>query len=188
MLHSMAGEVTILLHRYKSGDADALNDLTELLYPQLKAMARRRTYSNERMNATVLVNETFVKLLSGGELSSADRAQFFGLAAAVMRQVIVDEVRYVTAQKRAGQPQTFSDSQTADESKEQAEFLLLVDQCVEQLAQEDPRLAQVFECRYFAGYSTSETALAVDISPRSVERLWSTARARIADLIDDKAK
>jgi len=99
----MASEVTLLLNRYRDGDTGALDELAQLIYPELKAMAARRTRGSAGLGATTLVNETFLKLLSGGELQPEDRQQFFGLAASIMRQVIVDEVRYVTAQKRCGE-------------------------------------------------------------------------------------
>jgi RNA polymerase sigma factor (TIGR02999 family) len=188
MLRAMPGEVTLLLNKYKNGDSEALNALATLIYPELKAMARRRTPGSNDVGATVLVNETFLKLLSGGQLKSADRQQFFGLAATVMRQVIVDEVRHVTAQKRKGEAVTYTDSENADKTNEQAEFLLEVDKIVAQLAKEDPRLAQVFECRYFAGFSTSETAEVLGVSERTAERLWSGARERIAALMDDNTR
>ena len=188
MLPRMSSEVTLLLNRYKNGDAGALDALTQMIYPELKAMARRRTQGNQDLGATTLVNETFVKLLSGGQLASEDRQQFFGLAAAIMRQVIVDEVRYVTAQKRSGDAVTYSDTVVGDDSHEKAEFLLQVDKILEQLAEEDPKLAQVFECRYFAGFSTSETAEVMGVSPRTAERWWSTARERIASLMEASAR
>ncbi len=184
----MPSDVTLLLARYNEGDASALDALTQMIYPELKAMARRRTRGAGDMGATALVNETFVKLLSGGQLTSEDRQQFFGLAATIMRQVIVDEVRYVTAQKRSGEAVTYADTEMAGDSHEKAEFLLEVDKILEQLAEEDPNLAQVFECRYFAGFSTSETAEVLGVSPRTAERWWSSARERIAALMEASAR
>ena len=184
----MASEVTLLLNRYRDGDATAFDQLAQLIYPELKAMASRRSRGSAGMGATTLVNETFLKLLSGGELGPEDRQQFFGLAASIMRQVIVDEVRYVTAQKRSAPEQTYSDTKVSDESAEQAEFLLEVDRLLEQLEKEDPQLARVFECRYFAGFTTAETAESLQVSPRSVERLWSAARERMAELMSDSTR
>ncbi len=188
MLPAMASEVTLLLNRYRDGDASALDALAQMIYPELKAMARRRTTANGDLGATALVNETFVKLLSGGQLTSEDRQQFFGLAATIMRQVIVDEVRYVTAQKRSGDAVTYSDTVVPDQSNEKAEFLLEVDKILEQLEEEDAKLARVFECRYFAGFSTAETAEVLGVSARTAERLWSTARERIAALMNESAR
>ncbi len=184
----MPGEVTVLLNKYKNGDTQALNALAALLYPELKVMARRRTFGNSDFGATVLVNETFIKLLSDGQLQPDDRQQFFALAATIMRQVVVDEVRYASAQKRSGDAVTYADAEVADETLEQAEFVLQVNEIVEQLALEDARMVSVFECRYFAGFSTDETAEALGVSSRTVERLWSSARARIAALMDDSMR
>ncbi len=181
----LAASVTVLLKAHRDGDGSALDQLATLLYPELKAMAQRRSRDSAGSGATTLVNETFLKLLSGGDLKAADRRQFFGLAATIMRQIIVDEIRYVMAGKRARKDVTFADTVMGDDGNEKAEFLLQVDEMLTIVEKEDDRLARVFECRYFAGLTTAETAEALDTSERSVERLWSTARSRIAELIDE---
>lgn len=181
----LPSSVTILLRAHRDGDSDALNQLATILYPELKSMARRRSRSAAGTGATTLVNETFVKLLSGGDLQAEDRKQFFALAATIMRQVIVDEIRYFTANKRARDDVTLADSMIGDDSHERAEFLLQVDEMLTIVEQEDDRLARVFECRYFAGLTTAETSEVLDIPQRSVERLWASARSRIAELIED---
>jgi RNA polymerase sigma factor (TIGR02999 family) len=180
--------VTILLEAHRNGDSSALNQLATILYPELKAMARRRSEGGAGSGATTLVNETFVKLLSGGDIQTEDRRQFFALAATIMRQIIVDEIRYVTADKRAGEDVTLAESVIGDDGHEKAEFLLQVDEMLNIVEQEDARLARVFECRYFAGLTTAETAEALEIAPRSVERLWSSARSRIATLIEESSE
>jgi RNA polymerase sigma factor (TIGR02999 family) len=182
----LPSSVTILLEAHRNGDSDALNQLATILYPELKSMARRRS-RGAGSGATTLVNETFVKLLSGGALQAEDRRQFFALAATIMRQIIVDEIRYFMANKRARDDVTLADSMIGDDSHERAEFLLQVDEMLNIVAQEDDRLARVFECRYFAGLTTAETSEALDISQRSVERLWASARSRIAELIEDSS-
>lgn len=184
----MSSSVTILLEAHRNGDDSALNQLATVLYPELKAMARRRVQGGAGSSATTLVNETFVKLLSGGDLKTEDRRQFFALAATIMRQIIVDEIRYITANKRAREDVTLVDAIIGDDGHEKAEFLLQVDEMLKIVEQKDDRLARVFECRYFAGLTTAETAEALDISPRSVERLWASARSRIATLIDESNK
>ena len=182
----MASEVTLLLNAHREGDENAINDLTRIIYPELKAMARRRS-SSSAMGATTLVNETFVKLLTGGAVTAADRQQFFALAATIMRRVIVDEVRYATAQKRSGDGVSMPEDQMADESQASAEFLIEVDRVLSLLAQEDERLVQAFECRYFAGFTIAETAESLSVSERTAERLWSESRARIAELMRDSS-
>lgn len=179
------GSVTVLLRAHRDGDSAAFDQLAALLYPELKAMARRRSRDGAGSGATTLVQETFLKLLSGGSLKPEDRRQFFGLVATIMRQIIVDEIRYVTAGKRERRDVTLVDTIIGDDGHEKTEFLLQVDEMLKIVEQEDERLARVFECRYFAGLTTAETAEALDTSERSVERLWSSARARIAELIEE---
>lgn len=178
-------EVTLLLDAYRKGDGSAFDKLAYLLYPELKAMARRRAASGPGMGATTLVHETFVQMLSGGRLKSGDRKQFFGLAATIMRRIIIDEIRYVTAAKRDGIDVTLAETVIGDDAHAKAEFLLQVDELLSILESEHEQHARVFECRYFAGLTTAETADALDMSVRSVERAWSEARSRIASLIDD---
>lgn len=182
----MSSEVTVLLNAYREGDSSAFEDLARLIYPELKAMARRRS-SGSAMGATTLVNETFVKLLGGGEIASADRVQFFALSATIMRRVIIDEVRYATADKRNAADIPLAEEQVADETLASAEFLIEVDRVLTQLEAEDPKLAQAFECRYFAGFTVSETAESLDVSERTAERLWAAARSRIAELMRESS-
>lgn len=180
----MATEVTQLLRAYAGGDRHALEHLVALVYPELKAMARRRA-GGARMDATTLVNETFLKLLSSERIVAEDRKQFFGLMATIMRQLIVDEVRYLTAAKRGSPDVTYTESLGTAKADDEPEFLILVDRMLEKLEQEDPKLARVFEARYFAGLTVAETAEALDLSQRSVERMWAGARERLAAMMSD---
>ena len=134
----MGAEITLLLERYRDGDSGALDELAQIVYPELKAMARRRTRNQRDLGATALVSETFIKLLSNGSIDSEDRAQFFGLAATIMRQVIVDEVRYATAIKRDGNEVTFADTSVADTQAAEAETLLEIDRVLENSLQTNP--------------------------------------------------
>ena len=177
--------MTQLLREARDGSGAALDSLANLLYPELKAMARRRARSGPGMGATTLVHETFAQMLSGGRLKSEDRKQFFGLAATIMRRIIVDEIRYATAGKRDGHDVTLAETMIGDDAHEKAEFLLQVDEMLSILESENDQHARVFECRYFAGLTTAETAEALSMSQRSVERAWSAARSRIASLIDE---
>ncbi len=181
-------EVTLLLEEYRAGDVGALDKLAALLYPELKAMARRRARNSAQMGATTLVSELFLNMLSSGALKSGDRQQFFGLAATMMRRIIVDEIRHVTAAKRKGDNVTLAETLIGDDAHEKAEFLLQVDEVLSIVESENERHARVFECRYFAGLTTSETAECLDMSERSVERSWSEARSRIAALIDESTE
>lgn len=172
--------VTYLLKRYSDGDATALDHLVALLYPELKTMARRRVRQGQDIGATTLVQETFLKLLSSDGVQPEDRVQFFGLAATIMRRVMIDDARYASAQKRQGTEVEFIPQIGPDKQQVNAEFLLRVDNALHRLAERDLRLAKVFECRYFGGYSMSETAEILDVSVRSAERLWTSARKHLA--------
>ena len=101
-----------------------------------------------------------------------------------MRRIVVDEVRRVSAGKRQGREVSLAETVIGDDAHEKAEFLLQVDEVLSILESDDPRLARVFECRYFAGLTTAETAEALDASERTVERLWSDARSRVASLLE----
>lgn len=181
----MSESVTEMLAAWRAGDEQALDGLARLLYPELKRMAERRARSKAAPGATTLVHETFLKLLAGGALRPGDRREFFALTATIMRQVIVDEIRRATAGKRSHLDVTLAETIIGDDSHEKAQFLLHVDEMMALLEREDERLARVFECRYFAGLTTAETAEAIGASVRTVERLWGTSRSRMAELLEE---
>jgi len=182
----MDESITQLLDRYGNGDTEALDALTAQLYPELKRLAHSRARHGSGIGATTLVQETFVKLLSGKQLRPADRKEFFAVAATLMRQIVVDGVRYAAAQKRAGLKVSLTDVASSDEDLgDHIDYLLNVDRVLNTLQVEDARLAKVFECRYFAGLTTVETAECMDLSQRTAERLWSSARQRVGELISD---
>ncbi len=174
----MSGDITVLLKKYQYGDANALEDITRLLYPELKNLARRRA-QNADIGATTLIQETFARYLAGDATDSASRNEFFGLMATIMRRVIVDEIRHSAAQKR--QAEFTINQNPIDKSQPSAEFLLSLDQALNQLNEHNPQLRLTFECRYFAGYSTAETANVLNVSQRTAERHWREAREWIAD-------
>lgn len=159
-----------------------MDRLTRQIYPQLKRLARNRGRGSA-LGATTLVHETYAKLLNGEELSPRDRNEFFCLAATIMRRIVIDEVRRAGAAKRDGIRATAEDERLVDAASVKADFLVAVDQALTDLADTDQRLVQVFEFRYFAGCSTAETAEALGLSVRTVERLWSQARRAIAEFI-----
>lgn len=172
------GELTVLLVRYSEGDEDAFTELSNLLYPELKNLARSRSRGSD-MSATTLLHETYLRYLNQGGISVTNRKEFFALSATIMRRIIIDEIRRATAAKRENLA-VLDNVDTADATKPSAEFLVAVDQELDRLAGQDQRLAQVFECRFFAGYSTAETAEVLGLSERSTERFWSEAKAKLA--------
>ncbi len=171
-------ELAGLLERHARGDEDALSRIFTLVYDELKRLARLRRLGsrNQTLNTTGLVHEVYLKLASGAGVLGEDRAHFLNLAARAMRQVLVDHARKRMRDKRGGgvRPVTFEPERFGVERE--AETLLTLDRALDRLGRENPRRARVFECRYFAGLSTAETAEAVGASVRTVERDWQSAR------------
>ena len=154
--------------------------LFSLVYGELKRIAhvkRRSGPRNGTIDTTGLVHEAYLKLAGGRGAAGANRGHFFNVAAQTMRQVLVDYARGQRRAKRGGgeQAETLDEEQAS--VQREAETILAIDRALVRLSEEKPRLARVFECRYFAGLSTTETALAVDAAERTVERDWSKSRA-----------
>lgn len=160
-------------------------DLDPLVYDELRAMARwrlRRERDSHTLDTTGLVHETYLRLVNQRVARSADRAQFFALAARVMRRVLIDYARQHRAAKRGGGAETI----TLDEAEEaleggasadaRAELLLALDDALSRLAPVDPRLAQVVELRFFGGLNEDETAVALGVTARTVRRDWVKAK------------
>lgn len=176
----MAGDVTTLLEKYQLGDTDAFDELTRLLYPELKRLARHRARSGN-LGATTLIQETYARYLAGDGIKPANRQDFFGLAATIMRRVIVDDIRQSLASKRKAEHT--ADDNPLDHAQPSAEFIVTLDRALDALNRHNDRLRRAFECRYFAGYTTQETAEVMGISERTAERLWAQAKAWIANEI-----
>lgn len=175
-----AGEVTRLLDDLSDGKADAFDALLPVVYGELRRQAGRylrRERSNHTLQPTALVNEAFLRLVEQRDVRWKNRAHFFGIAAQAMRRVLVDHARANGRLKRGG-PQA---RVTLDEATMGAEGrsvdLLAMDEALERLAALDARQARIVELRYFAGLSIEETAEVIGISPATVKREWSMARA-----------
>jgi RNA polymerase sigma factor (TIGR02999 family) len=174
-----AGEITLLLKAYGAGDRDAFDAVVGRVHDELRAIARRQLrglHAGQTLDTGALVNEAYLRLAAGG-LDASDRNHFFGIAARVMRLVIVDHIRERVAQKRgAGVVWTTLGPEVAGEEAN-AEVVLAVNRAVEKLATFNERLARVVECRFFGGMREEEIAGALGVSLRSVERDWKKARA-----------
>lgn len=176
----VAGDVTVLLKAWRDGDEGALDRLLPLIYEDLRRLARgqlRRQSSGWTLSATGLVHEAYLRLLRSKQISLNDRGHFLAVAARAMRQVVIEQARRHGAKKRdaGGPPATLDEAVLAVES--QAEWLLDLNQALERLSQRRQRMAQVVECRYFAGLSVEDTATALETSPRTVKREWTFARS-----------
>jgi RNA polymerase sigma factor (TIGR02999 family) len=166
--------ITALLVAHRHGRADAFDKLVSLVYPELRRVARRQLRPwrpGLTLDSGAVVHEAYLKLVDQTKVEWQDRSHFFAIAARVMRHVIIDYARQRHAQKRGGGTVPLADREVSVQA--QAEELLGLN---ERLAAENPRLLKVVECRFFAGYSETETAEALGVSARTVERDWLRAR------------
>jgi RNA polymerase sigma factor (TIGR02999 family) len=173
-------DVTRLLAAVGGGDRDASERLLERVYEELRGLARVRLASERSRQApqpTSLVHEAYLRLVGSGGEDWKNRAYFFAAAGEAMRRVLVDQARERAAAKRGGGMRRVPLQDDAAVSHPSADTVLAVDRSLERLQQRDPRMAQVAKLRWFAELSVRETAEAMDLPPRTVDRLWSAARA-----------
>jgi len=173
-------DITTLLVSWRAGDPDALNRLLTAIRHELRAIARRHLAGEPRdhsMEASSLLNEALLRLLSAGQIDWQSRAHFFGLASQVMRHVLVDHARRRRRLKRGGPIRDAPIDAATALTSNQLEEVIAVDLALERLAQRDERKSKVFEMRFFGGLTVEETASALGISENTVIRDWSFARA-----------
>ncbi|MBL8296712.1 MAG: sigma-70 family RNA polymerase sigma factor [Rhodanobacteraceae bacterium] len=179
----MDGEFLATLERCRDGDVRAQQALSTLVYDDLKAIARRHLRRNRWINTldtTSLLHESYLRLANAAALSAESRAHLLNLVSCAMRHVVCDHAR-----RRLRQSQRPADAPDADKTLlEQARNITALDDALQDLARIQPRQARVVECRFFTGLSLSETALALNISERTVERDWSDARRWLASQLE----
>ena len=176
-----AKSVTALLRAWNAGDAGATDELVALVYDELRRQATRYLTHERRdhtLRPTALVNEAYLRLVRQRRVVWQDRSHFFGVAATVMRRVLVDYARQGDASKR-GRTHTVSLDEGSDVEVLPAEHLdiLALNDALVELTAVDPQRARMIELRFFAGLTTDETAEALGISPATVTRGWRLARA-----------
>ena len=174
------GAITVLLQRYREGDKEAEEQLLAEVYAELRKTAAaylRRERPNHSLQASALVNEAYIKLAGLNRLDWQSRSHFFGVAAKLMREILVDRARARGAEKRGGnaRPITLVDHLAFE--KPNATDVLALDQALDALARKDPRMARLVQLRYFAGLSIDEAAEVLRVAPRTVKRDWQFARA-----------
>lgn len=178
-------DITLLLDRAGRGDRGAWDQLVQLVYPDLKRLARGSLSARgqQTLDTTALVHECYLRLAQASG-APRDRGHLMSLAVRIMRQVLIDHARERLAAKRGGGAFAvpIEDAQVAEDS--QFETLVEIDAALRRLAEVEPRQAQVFECRYFGGLNDEETALALGISPRTVHRDWDAGRQWLAARLD----
>jgi RNA polymerase sigma factor (TIGR02999 family) len=172
--------VTALLDHARRGDRDALDHLVPIIYGELRRVAARqmrRESSGRTLQTTALVHEAFLRLFKDQPPSFASRAHFLGIAARAMREILIERARARDAAKRGGHRDrvTLDEGMLASEARP-VDFLAL-DVALERLALLDRRQAAIVELRFFGGLTVEETAEAVGLSPATVKREWTAARA-----------
>jgi RNA polymerase sigma factor (TIGR02999 family) len=173
-------EITQLLVAWSNGDAAALEQLTPLVHAELHRLAKRYMAGERQghiLQTTALVNEAFMRLIDWRNVEWQSRAHFFGLAAQVMRRILVDFARARRREKRGGGEIQVSLSEAAKVPSERSADLVALDDALQTLEKLDQRQARVVELRFFAGLSLEETAEALRISLSTVRRDWSLAEA-----------
>jgi RNA polymerase sigma factor (TIGR02999 family) len=173
-----AGDVTRLLAAARSGDRGALDQLFDLVYHELRRIARAQLAGGgETLRTTALVHEAYLKMVQGQAATPQDRTHFFATAARAMRQILVDHARRHQARKRGAgvRPEALDEERIGAGARQ--EEILAVDTALSRLEKLDGRLARLVELRFYAGLSVEETAGALAISERTVKRDWRRARA-----------
>lgn len=184
-------EITILLKAWSGGDEAALARLTEQVYPALRLMARQHMKNESQANtlqATALVHEVYLRLVDVTKVEWRERAQFFAMAAQMMRRILVDAARARGAQKRGGSAVKVNLDETALLSMGPNRSILALDDALTAFAQVAPRQAKVVELRYFGGLSEEEIVAALKISPRTVRRDWDLAKAWLLRELSHRAE
>ncbi len=172
-------EITQLLAKWGAGDAGALDELVPLVYDELRQLARsylRQQSHSITLQPTALVHEAYLRMTGKQQVNFKNRAQFFGLAAKIIHDLLVDHVRQRQAMKRGGDQQQVSLTYV-DLSGKQAEIdLLALHEALHRLTQMNAQHARIVELRFFGGLTIEETAEALGVSHATVERDWSVAR------------
>jgi RNA polymerase sigma factor (TIGR02999 family) len=177
---SSTHDVTRLLVAWGEGNRAAESELIEILYVELKRLAKaylRHEHANQSLAATALVHEAYLKLVDQRNVHWRNRTHFFGIAAQAMRRILVDRARASLAAKRGGEAiqVPFVESQSVQKSPDVD--VLELDTALCRLETLEPRWSRLIELRFFAGLSVDETAAALELSPATIKRDWSLARA-----------
>jgi len=180
-VESERGEVTNLLIRFRQGDRDAEAQLIPLVYDELRRLASRyfnRERGDHTLQPTALVHEAFIRMVNEDQPPWQNRAHFFGVAARLMRQILVAHARRRQSLKRGGScERTDLDEEFTAYSPKKAAELLALDEALARLAHQDERQSRVVEMRYFVGLDIEDIAKVLDVSPRTVKRDWTMAKA-----------
>ena len=173
-------EITKLLKDWSGGDSTALHRVIPLVYDELHRLAHqhmRRERAGHLLQTSALINEAYLRLIEQPELNLENRTHFFGIAARLMRQILVDEARKRNSAKRGGDAIRVSLTEATNVVQEQAANVVALDDALKTLEGIDGRQSEIVELRFFGGLSIEETAEVLKLSPGTVMRDWTFARA-----------
>ena len=177
---SRQAEVTALLSQCANGSQEAADKLIPVVYDELKRLARdymRRENPSHTLQTTALVHEAYLKLVQQKDVNWQGRAHFIGVAAQLMRRILIDHAKGRLREKRGGEQVVVPLNEALTFSPERSEGLLKLDEALERLSKLDARQSRIVELRFFGGLTIEETAEFLGISPKTVKRDWTVAKA-----------
>ncbi len=172
-------DVTSILHEWSGGDSEAPARLMPLVYEELRRLARQRMSGEGAaitLQPTALVHEAYLRLVDQTRVSWQNRAHFYGVAASMMRRVLIDHARAHSTAKRGGAAVRLSLEDVQAPLEQRASDLVALDEALQQLAEIDERKSKIVEMRFFGGLTEEEIATVLDVSRRTVLREWKNAR------------
>ena len=178
-MESPSQDITVLLSSVRNGDSAAMQQIIPLVYGELRKLAgryMRLERPDHTLQPTALVNEAFLRRAQGQNITWENRAQFFGIAARLMRQILIDHAREHSAAKRGSGQKAMALDEGLVYSADKAGEMVALDDALQRLERLDARQSRIIELRFFGGLSVEETAEVMGISPRTVKREWSIAR------------
>ena len=181
-------QVSVLLRKWSHGDEGALEQLTPLVYDELHRLAHqhmRRESAGHVLQTSALINEAYLRLVDQPRIQWESRAHFFGIAARLMRRILVDDARKRNSAKRGGSLIQVPLDVVGNIAQQQAANVVAVDEALQRLEAIDARQSQIVELRFFGGLSIDETADLLKVSPGTVMRDWTFARAWLKSQMRD---
>ncbi len=190
MEQSDAGEVTRLLECWSAGEKNALDELTPLVYRELRKLAAaylRRERDDHTLQPTALVHEAWIRLIDQTHVASQNRSHFFAIAANLMRQILVNHARDRRAVKRGGGNRVAMNDDAAAVQPREVDLIAL-DEALTSLAKVDPRQSRIVELRFFGGLTEEEIAGVLNVSVITVKRDWRIARAALHQYLSSSSR
>jgi RNA polymerase sigma factor (TIGR02999 family) len=189
MTSQPADDITLMLIELTDGNQDVVDQILPHIYGELRRLAGsylRRERSDHTLQPTALVHEAYMKLVDQRQVKWQNRAHFFGIAAQVMRRILMDHARKHKAEKRGGEADKLPlEDEILVVSTNRSDQLLALDEALETLAKLDPQKAKIVELRYFGGLSIEETAEVIGVSVPTINRQWRTAKAWLYGQLSD---